>query len=142
MGTFRNWCRPTTSSARLARPNTPAPHAPMDRSQWPKPSSAPPIGGQTHRHSAANTIATNAMMIGTSRLPLKKPSQSTSRVRWNRAQKKAASSPRTMPPNTPGFWKVNGVTDPTPAPTLTWQPTCGIVLDPPGHASGNWCSTP
>lgn len=81
MGTFRNWCSPITSSARFATPKMPAPHASRPSSQSLKFSRPSPIGGHTHRHSAANPIATNAMMIGTSRRPLKKPSQSTSLVR-------------------------------------------------------------
>ncbi len=104
MGTFRNWCRPTTSRARFATPKTPAPQEPASPSHSLKLSRAAPTGGQTNRHTTANTIATKAMMIGTSRRPLKKPSQSTSLVRWYRAQKKAASRPMTMPPKTPGFW--------------------------------------
>ena len=137
MGTFRNWCRPTTSSARFATPKMPAPHAPTPFSQSLKCSRPSPIGGQTHRHSAANAIATNAMMIGTSRRPLKNPSQSTSFVRWKRAQKNAASSPITMPPKTPGFWYVNAVTVPSDA----WQPIPATAFAPPAQSFGNWRST-
>lgn len=87
MGTLRNWCRPITSSARLATPKMPAPHEPSPISQSLKLSRPSPIGGQIHRQIAAKAIATKAMMIGTRRRPLKKPSQSTSLVRWNRCQK-------------------------------------------------------
>ena len=104
MKVFRNWCRPITSNARLATPKMPEPARPDRTSHLLKLVSASPTGGQIHRHSTENTIATQAMMIGTSRRPLKNPSQSTSFVRWKRCQKYAVSRPITMPPKTPGFW--------------------------------------
>ncbi|CAM5229549.1 hypothetical protein SFUMM280S_06740 [Streptomyces fumanus] len=68
---------------------------------------------------------------------MKNPSQSTGFVRWHRGQKYAASRPITIPPNTPGFWYVNAVTD----PSASRQPTCGTAFDPAGQSSGNCRST-
>ncbi|SCE29256.1 hypothetical protein GA0115246_1138716 [Streptomyces sp. SolWspMP-sol7th] len=78
---FRNWCSPTTSSARFATPNTPEPHAPASDNHSPKLVSPSPIGCHAHAASPPSSSPMNAIRIGTSRRPLKKPSQSTSFVR-------------------------------------------------------------
>ncbi len=79
---LRNWCMPTGISARLIRPKMPAPVAPSPVIHSPNAVMASPIGPHIRVKATPTTRPTKAMMIGTSRRPLKKPSQSTSLVRW------------------------------------------------------------
>lgn len=100
---FRNWCRPIGMSSRLANPKMPAPHAPRSMSSLANAVSPSPTGSHSSPKATPRSVQRNAIRIGTRRRPLKKPSQSTSLVRWKRCQTTAVSSPIRMPPSTPGF---------------------------------------
>ncbi len=103
---FSSWCMPISSSARLNRPKMPAPPAPRSARFCEKSLRPRPIGGQTQSARQAVSMPTRAVIIGTRRRPLKKPSQSTSLVRWNRTHSQADIRPIRIPPSTPGFWYV------------------------------------
>ncbi len=107
-----NWCMPTGISARFTPPNRAAPPAPRPVIHSPKLEMPVPMGSQTRPKKTPTTMPTKAMMIGTSRRPLKKPSQSTSLVRWNRCHSTAASRPMMMPPRTPGSLYVAATSSP------------------------------
>lgn len=100
---FRNWCIPIGMSSRLATPKSAAPQAPRSIRCLANQVSASPTGCQSRPNTTPSAAQMKAIRIGTSRMAVEKPSQSTSRVRWNRCQTIAVSSPMRMPPRTPGF---------------------------------------
>ena len=98
---------------RLATPKTPAPQRPQRRSASRRNSQRRRRPAATPTEHAPRTRSpTNAMMIGTSRRPLKKPSQSTSFVRWNRCQKTPSAAPSRCRRRPPG----SGRRTPRPVP--------------------------
>lgn len=110
---FTNWCMPMGISARLIRPNRPAPAAPRPVIHSPASEIRLPIGSHTRPKKTPTSVPTKAMMIGTRRRPLKKPSQSTSFLRWYRCHSTAASRPIRMPPRTPGLLYVAAMSAPS-----------------------------
>ncbi len=132
-----SWCIPISSRVRLATPKMPEPTDPRSASHWLKSVSASPIGGQIQTQRQAKSMPIRAVIIGTRRRPLKKPSQSTSLVRWKRTQSQADIRPIRMPPSTPGFCRVAAAT------FLEEKSTHWLLSRTVGssHCSGKACST-
>lgn len=79
---FRNWCMPIGISSLFAKPKIAAPHEPRSISCLENQVSPSPTGCHSRPNSTPRITQRNAIRIGTSRRPLKNPSQSTSLVRW------------------------------------------------------------